>query len=698
MDTGRGDARPRERRPAACEGTASTDYWELVRRSQDDPEWFWPAVVEDLGLEFSPPVGVGLRRLARARVDDLVQRRDGVDRAQLRPPLGRARARTSVGAVFAGEDGSRRELTFAELSRDVTRLAEGLVRLGVEPGDRVAIYLPMCPEVAVASHACAHIGAVQMPLFSGFAAPAVMQRLRDSEAKVVITADYSLRRGRRLPMRETVEEAVRECPVRRARRHLGAGRRVGRDRRREPRRAGSARGRQRAPVPAHVHLRHDGQAEGRPARPGRLPRLDRPRGRLPGRRPPRGRPPLLHGHGLDHGAVDGRRRRRARLHARLRRGGARPARPTGSGASSRPSGVSVLGLSPTLVRALIPHGEPTADLSSLRVARHDRRAVESGPRTAGSSSGSAAAAARSSTARAGTEVGRLLPLADAGDPDQGVLARRARAGDGRWTSSTREGESLVGTGEVGELVCRRPFPGMTRGFWRDPERYLDAYWRRFPGVWVHGDWASVDEDGYWFLHGRSDDTLNIAGKRIGPAELESAAVAHPAVSEAAAVGVPHEVKGEVAWIFCVAVAGPRAERGARRRGGRARRGGAGQGLQARPGRVRPRPPEDAQRQDRPSRRSGAGARPGPRRPLVRRESRGRWRTLLAPSEYEGTPTRGYLDSATYGLPPRSTLEALSEAAEGWRTRQALARLGGGRRGLPCALRAARRRPRRRTSR
>jgi acetyl-CoA synthetase len=114
-----------------------------------------------------------------------------------------------------------------------------------------------------------------------------------------------------------------------------------------------------------------------------------------------------------------------------------------------------------------------------------------------------------------------------------------------------EGRSLVGTGEVGELVCRRAFPGMTRGFWRDRERFLETYWRRFPGVWTHGDWASVDEDGYWFLHGRSDDTLNIAGKRIGPAELESAVVAHPAVAEAAAVGVPHPVKGEVAWIFCV---------------------------------------------------------------------------------------------------------------------------------------------------
>jgi acetyl-CoA synthetase len=114
-------------------------------------------------------------------------------------------------------------------------------------------------------------------------------------------------------------------------------------------------------------------------------------------------------------------------------------------------------------------------------------------------------------------------------------------------------------GEVGELVCRSPWPGMTRGVWRDPERYLDTYWRRFAGVWTHGDWASVDEDGYWYLHGRSDDTLNIAGKRIGPAELESAAIASGVVAEAAAVGIPHEVKGETAWLFCVARPGEDAE-------------------------------------------------------------------------------------------------------------------------------------------
>jgi acetyl-CoA synthetase len=116
-----------------------------------------------------------------------------------------------------------------------------------------------------------------------------------------------------------------------------------------------------------------------------------------------------------------------------------------------------------------------------------------------------------------------------------------------------EGRSV--RGEVGELVCRRPWPGMTRGVWGDDERYLETYWRRFPGVWTHGDWASVDADGYWFVHGRSDDTLNIAGKRIGPAELESAAIGSGIVAEAAAIGVPHAVKGEVAWIFCVPLPG-----------------------------------------------------------------------------------------------------------------------------------------------
>jgi len=107
-------------------------------------------------------------------------------------------------------------------------------------------------------------------------------------------------------------------------------------------------------------------------------------------------------------------------------------------------------------------------------------------------------------------------------------------------------------GTVGELVIRAPMPGMTRGFWGDDEgRYEATYWSRFPDTWVHGDWASIDADGFWFIHGRSDDTLKVAGKRVGPAEVESAAVSHSAVLEAAAIGVPHEIKGEAVVVLVV---------------------------------------------------------------------------------------------------------------------------------------------------
>jgi acetyl-CoA synthetase len=217
--------------------------------------------------------------------------------------------------------------------------------------------------------------------------------------------------------------------------------------------------------------------------------------------------------------------------------------------------VSILGCSPTLVRALMPAGDPTGDLSSLRIFVTTGEPWNPAPyRWLFEHVGGSRCPIINCSG--GTEVGAcflsptpVVPIKECslGGPALGMA----------MDVVDDDGNSLVGSGEVGELVCRKPFPGMTRGFWRDDERYLETYWRRFPGVWTHGDWASVDEDGYWFLHGRSDDTLNIAGKRIGPAELESAAVAHPAVVEAAAVGIPHDVKGEVAWVFCVAAPGTR---------------------------------------------------------------------------------------------------------------------------------------------
>src|SRR5919198_699110 len=188
------------------------DYRELQRRSAEDPEWFWPAAIEDMGLEFWKPwervvdlsrgpewatwfVG-GELNLAW----NCVHRWAEGERAD------------ADAAMWQSEDGERRALTYRELSEEVTRLAEALVALGVEAGDRVALFLPMSPGGAIASHACAHLGAIQVPIFSGFAAPAVAARLQHSEAKVVVTADASLRRGREMPMKQLVDEALAESP------------------------------------------------------------------------------------------------------------------------------------------------------------------------------------------------------------------------------------------------------------------------------------------------------------------------------------------------------------------------------------------------------------------------------------------------------------------------------------------------------
>jgi len=534
------------------------DYWTLVERSQRDPEWFWPAAIEDMGIEFSEPwdrvlddsrgpewttwfVG-GRLNLAW----NCVHRWAEGDR------------REAVAAVFAGEDGSRRALSFGQMSDAVTRLAEGLSSLGVGQGDVVAIFLPMSPEVAIASHACAHLGAIQMPIFSGFAAPAVASRLQDSGAKVVITADGSLRRGREQPMKEVVDEAAGTAP---RVEHVVVWRRLERfDVPMQPGRDvfwDELLAQQRGDLePTEVEseapylLAFTSGTTGRPkgvvhvqggflvsiarevayqadAHPGDVIHFSTDMGWIMG-------PWTVVGGGalgctlvFAEGAPDWPSDRLWSLIEQER--------------------VSILGVSPTLIRALIPHGDPTAALGSLRVMVTTGEPWNPEPyRWLSQTVGGGRCPIINCSG--GTEVGACFL-----SPTPAIPIKECSLGGPALGMAMdvvdEEGRPL--RGEVGELVCRKPFPGMTRGFWKDPERYLDAYWRRLPGIWVHGDWASVDDDGYWFLHGRSDDTLNIAGKRIGPAELESAAVAHPAVVEAAAIGIPHEVKGEAAWIFCV---------------------------------------------------------------------------------------------------------------------------------------------------
>jgi acetyl-CoA synthetase len=525
----------------------AADYQALHRISVDEPDRFWRAVVEDLGLDLDWQEVADL-----SRGPEWARWFLGATTNVARECVHRWTELDGEAVVGRYEDGTRDALSWRELSRQVTQLAEALLELGVRRGDRVAIFMPMCPAVAVASHACAHIGAVQVPIFSGFAAPAIASRLEDSDAKVVICADWSLRRGKRVDMRaildETGDHAVIEWN----------------------------RGSRSWP---EVVTRQPGTlapAEVDSETPYLLAYTSGTTGR------PKG---ALHVQGgflvsvAREAAYQTDIKQGDRAHFAtdmgwimgpwtvVGAGAAGAAIVFAEGAPDWPDDrlwelveserVTMLGLSPTLVRALIPKGDPRHDRSSLRAFCTTGEPWNPDPymwlfETVGESRVPIV------NISGGTEVGACFLTTVLTEPIKPVALGFPALGQDMDVVDAA-GEPV--RGEVGELVCRRPWPGMTRGLWNDPDgrRFLDAYWRRFPGIWTHGDWASIDADGYWFLHGRSDDTLNIAGKRIGPAELESAAIGSGIVAEAAAVGIPHEVKGEVAWIFCVASPGAEAD-------------------------------------------------------------------------------------------------------------------------------------------
>jgi acetyl-CoA synthetase len=537
-------------------------YAELHSVSIREPERFWPAVIEDLGVEFSQPW------------EQVVDTSQGIEWAKWfvggklnvawncvhRWAAGELAEQEA--AVWLSEDGGRDSLTWRELSDAVFRLAEGLASVGIGEGDAVGIFLPMSPQVAIASHACAHLGAVQVPIFSGFAPPAISARLADAKAKALITADGSLRRGHTVLMKEIADEALQEAP---SVAHTIVWRRlalddvpmtIGRDRFWDELVADTSG----ALTPSQVDSEH----------PYLLAYTSGTTGK------PKG---ALHTQGsflvsiTREVAYQTNVKPGDRMHFATDMGWIMgPWTVVGGGACGatvvyaegapdfppdrlwklvESERVTMLGVSPTLVRALIPSGDPETDMSSLKAICTTGEPWNRDPylwlfeKVGG---GRVPIVNESG----GTEVGACFLATCVTEPIKPVALGFPALGQDMDVFGP-DGKPV--RGEVGELVCKQPWPGMTRGIWGDDERYLDAYWRRFPGVWTHGDWASVDEDGYWFLHGRSDDTLNIAGKRIGPAELESAAVSHDAVTEAAAIGVPHDVKGEVAWIFCVLRAG-----------------------------------------------------------------------------------------------------------------------------------------------
>lgn len=538
-----------------------SDFHALVARSQDDIEWYWDAAIEDLGIVFSTPYdkildtseGVAFPKWFVGGRINLVH--NTVDRHAS------SALASNDALIWEGEDGEVRHITYRELSVEVNKVANGLEEMDIGPGDTIGVYMPMVPEAVIAAYACAKIGAIYLPIFSGFGAPAVATRLNDAKCKLLFTADGFYRRGQKVAMKPVADEAVELSPT--VQQVVVFKRFADMDPPMSPRDIswGAAFEGQRT---EHISEPLD------PETPFMIAYTSGTTGK------PKG---SVHVHGgflvkiasevayqLDAkpGSVLYWVTDMGWIMGPLEMVGGHAAGATVfmyEGAPNFPGAdrlwkmiarhkIEILGISPTLVRALMPAGEEPVrshDLSSLRILgstgepwnpdpyKWFHEVVGGGRCPIMNLSG-------------GTEVGAcflgqspVIPtkVCSLGTPALG-MAMDVFDADGKPVR-----------GEVGELVCTKPWPAMTRGFWGDKQRYLDTYWSRFDDVWVHGDWASVDEDGYWFLHGRSDDTMNIAGKRIGPAEYESAAVNHPAVVECAAVGIPDEVKGTSVWCFCI---------------------------------------------------------------------------------------------------------------------------------------------------
>ena len=475
--------------------------------------------------------------------------------------------------VYEGDSGQRRSLTFAELKREVDRFAAGLQRLGVGKGDRVALFMPPLPEAAVAVLGSAKIGAVVVPAFSGYGSEQLAARLQAAQAKVLVTADSTTRRGNAVVMKAIADGAVARSP---SVQHQVVIR---------------SSGEAVAMQPGRDHWWHDLAA---PFAPGAA---------VPDALAMDPNDPLFiiftsgttgAPKGIVHSHLG------YLLKSAIDFGYAFDAQPDDSIAWIADMGWMLgplmivgglhCGSTPVLIEGLPDHPEPER---MWRIVERNRATLMGIAPTA-----ARGLRARGDGARPSADLSSLRAFASTGEawdhPTWHWLfdtVGQSRLPILNYTGGTETGGGILScytiapqapasfsgplpgmdvdvfdaagqpTNEIGELVVRNTWPGMTHGFWQARERYLDTYWSRWPDVWLHGDLASIGSDGFWHIHGRSDDTLKIGGRRVGPAEIESALVAQSGVAEAAVIGVPDDIKGQQIVAFVVARADARGLRG-----------------------------------------------------------------------------------------------------------------------------------------
>ncbi len=557
--------------------TGVATWQELYDLSVSDVERFTEEVLKFLAIEFDPPYS------------KLLDTSDGIEWSKWCVGGGLNIAATCVdrwadaalknqpAVIWEDEDGEVRRSTYKQLLNEIETVSAALRKRGIGKGDAVGIHLPMMIETVVALIALARIGAIAVPVFSGYGVDAISSRLNAVGAKALFTCDGFPRRGRVYNAFEVATAAVAESPTVKnvfivTRLQSGS---ISWD------------------LPGvtvefyDLDLICDGEEM-------RLDEADGFAG-LSAVEPTQAEDPLII---LYTSGTTGKPKGIAHTHCGFPIKSAQDmAFGTDVGSGTRISWVTdigwmmgpwliygalinggtiviydgapdfpeadrmwefcarhkveVLGISPTLVRALAAKGDdlPKAhDLSHLRAFASTGEPWNPAPwwwlfEKVGDSKLPIINYSGGTEISGGILMGNpLLPIKPCSFPAPcpGIDA-----------VLLDESGNPVERGKVGELSIRRPWIGMARGFWEEPQRYLDTYWTRFDKIWVHGDWAMQDADGHWYILGRSDDTLKVAGKRVGPAEVESLLVAHEQVTEAAVIGVPDEVKGTVMVAFCV---------------------------------------------------------------------------------------------------------------------------------------------------
>ncbi len=537
------------------------DYDELVTRSVDDIEWFWDAVMKDLGIEWYRPYkkvmdtskGIQWTRWFADGKINIVH--NCLDRH-----INTSRAK-GIACIWEGDDGEVRKVTYRRLFKEVNRLANALRDIGIKKGDTVGIYMPMTPEIVSAMYAILKIGAICIPIFSGFAGSAVSSRLKNAGAKALFTADGSLRRNKTIEIKKEADKAVKDVP---SIKHVIVLRRLNIDVPWEEKRdiwyhefikgKGEKSPTEQTESEDYSLLLYTSGTTGRPkgsvhTHGGCMAQICKELAYYFDVKPEDkffwltdigwmmgpwmiigvhsfGGTILIFEGAPDYPAPD-------RLWDMIER-----------------HKITIFGISPTAIRMLMRSGEEWVhrhDMTSLRILGSTGEAWDD-----------------ESYMWFFEKIGRRkLPIINISGGTEIVGCFLSPLPITPLKPCTLRGPGLgmdvdvfdedgnPVRGVMGHLVCKKPAPSMTRGFWNDRKRYIETYWSRWKDIWFHGDWAKVDKDGYWSLHGRSDDTIKVAGRRTGPAEIESALIEHLAVSEAAAVGVPHGTRGEDIVCFVV---------------------------------------------------------------------------------------------------------------------------------------------------